>query len=70
VPTDDQLEAVVVGRDTRTTVNTILGDPGSTGIVADEGWFYVRSTFENGTYRALNEIDREVVAVSFDPTAS
>jgi outer membrane protein assembly factor BamE (lipoprotein component of BamABCDE complex) len=66
VPTDDQLEAVVVGRDTRTTVNTILGDPGSTGIVDDTGWFYVRSTFENGTYAPLVEIDREVVAVSFD----
>jgi outer membrane protein assembly factor BamE (lipoprotein component of BamABCDE complex) len=66
VPTDDQLDAVVVGRDTRTTVNTILGDPGSTGLVDDTGWFYVRSTFENGTYAPLVEIDREVVAVSFD----
>ncbi len=66
VPTDAQLEAVVVGRDTRTTVQTILGIPGSTGILADEGWFYVRSTFEDGTLRPLNEVDREVVAVSFD----
>ena len=66
VPSDDQLEAVVVGRDTRATVETILGIPGSTGLVADEGWFYVRSTFEDGTYRALREVDREVVAVSFD----
>ena len=66
VPTDDQLEAVVVGRDTRTTVQTILGEPGSTGLTAEEGWFYVRSTFEDGTYRARREVDREVVAVSFD----
>jgi outer membrane protein assembly factor BamE (lipoprotein component of BamABCDE complex) len=66
VPSEDQLDAVVVGRDTRATVQTILGIPGSTGIVADEGWFYVRSTFEDGTYRALREVDREVVAVSFD----
>jgi outer membrane protein assembly factor BamE (lipoprotein component of BamABCDE complex) len=66
VPTEDQLDAVVVGRDTRTTVETILGVPGSEGIVADEGWFYVRSTFEDGTYRSLREVDRQVVAVSFD----
>lgn len=66
VPSEDQLDAVVVGRDTRATVRTILGVPGSTGIVADEGWFYVRSTFEDGTLRALREVDREVVAVSFD----
>lgn len=66
VPTDTQLEAVVVGRDTRATVQTILGVPGSTGLLADEGWFYVRSTFEDGAVRALREVDREVVAVSFD----
>lgn len=66
VPTEDQLDAVVVGRDTRTTVETILGVPGSEGIIADEGWFYVRSTFEDGTYRPLREVDRQVVAVSFD----
>ena len=66
VPTEDQLEAVVVGRDTRTTVRTILGEPGSTGLAAEEGWFYVRSTFTDGTYRERREIDREVVAVSFD----
>jgi outer membrane protein assembly factor BamE (lipoprotein component of BamABCDE complex) len=68
VPTEDQLAAVVVGRDTRTTVQTILGEPGTIGIQADEGWFYVRSTFEDGTYRARREVDREVVAVSFDET--
>jgi outer membrane protein assembly factor BamE (lipoprotein component of BamABCDE complex) len=66
VPDDRQLEAVVVGRDTRATVQTILGNPGSTGLLADEGWFYVRSTFEDGNLRELREVDREVVAVSFD----
>ena len=66
VPTDAQLEAVVVGRDTRATVQTILGVPGSTGLLADAGWFYVRSTFSEGTVRERQEVDREVVAVSFD----
>jgi outer membrane protein assembly factor BamE (lipoprotein component of BamABCDE complex) len=66
VPSDADLEAVVVGRDTRTTVATILGPPGGTGIVADEGWYYVRSIYDGGTYRAQQEVDREVVAVSFD----
>lgn len=66
VPTEDQLAAVEVGRDTRVTVNTILGDPGSTGIVDDTAWYYVRSTFEDGTYAPLKEIDRQVVAIIFD----
>ncbi len=66
VPSDADLDAVVVGRDTRTTVNTILGPPGSTGIEADTGWYYVRSTYRDFAYQAPEETDREVVAVSFD----
>lgn len=66
VPSDEQLDAVVVGRDTRTTVETILGPPGATGILAETGWYYVRSTYRNFAYQEPEEIDREVVAVSYD----
>jgi len=66
VPSDEDLEAVVVGRDTQVTVRTILGPPGATGLEAETGWYYVRSTYRDFAYQAPEEIDREVVAVSFD----
>jgi outer membrane protein assembly factor BamE (lipoprotein component of BamABCDE complex) len=66
VPSDEQLDAVVVGRDTRSTVATILGPPGATGVVADTGWYYVRSTYRNFAYNEPEETDRVVVAVSYD----
>lgn len=66
VPTDADLEAVVVGRDTRTTVATILGPPGAEGVLDDSGWFYVESTYSSFAWREPEEIDRQVVAVSFD----
>lgn len=66
VPSDADLEAVVVGRDTQGTLRTILGSPGATGIEAGTGWYYVRSTYRSYAYQAPEEIDREVVAVSFD----
>lgn len=66
VPTDEQLDAVVVGRDTRTTVGTILGPPGATGVLAETGWYYVRSTYSTFAYNEPEEIDREVVAISYD----
>ncbi len=65
-PSDEQLEAVVVGRDTRTTVQTIAGTPGANGILDDGGWYYVRSSYQTTAWRAPVEVDREVVAISFD----
>ena len=67
VPTDEQLEAIVVGRDTRTTVQTIAGTPGADGILDEGGWYYARSSYQTTAWRAPVEVDREVVAISFDP---
>ena len=65
VPDDALLKEVVVGRDTKDTVARILGRPGTTGIVDDRGWYYVKSDFERFLWRAPVEVGREVVAVSF-----
>ena len=65
VPEQSALDDVVVGRDTRETVALIIGQPGTTGIVDDSGWFYVRSDYERFLWREPKEVDRQVVAVSF-----
>lgn len=66
VPQDSDLDAVVVGRDTKSTVRTIIGAPGATGLVSQDAWYYVRSSYERNGARAPEEVDREVLAVSFD----
>ena len=66
VPEDADLEAIVVGRDTRTTVETIIGSPSTEGILDTSGWYYVRSDYRTVAYRAPVEEDRQVVAISFD----
>ncbi len=63
VPEQSALDDVVVGRDTRETVALIIGQPGTTGIVDDSGWFYVRSDYERFLWREPKELDRQVVAV-------
>jgi len=65
-PTDEDLEEIAVGLDTRSTVAVIIGDPGATGLLAESAWYYVRSEFKHDSFRAPEEIDREVVAISFD----
>ena len=65
VPEESALNDVVVGRDTRDTVSLIIGRPGTTGIVDDGGWFYVRSDYERFLWREPVETNREVVSISF-----
>src|SRR5690606_17097337 len=64
-PSDADLSQVVVGETTRDQVADIIGAPGTSGVLAGSGWYYVESRWEHFAYRAPKEIDREVVAISF-----
>ena len=66
IPNDDDLQNVIVGVDTRDTVASSVGRPGVSGILDDSGWYYVRSRYRNYAWRAPEEIDRQVLAISFD----
>ncbi len=65
VPDEALLAEVEVGVDTKDTAGRILGRPGTSGIVDDQGWYYVKSDYERFLWRAPKEVNREVVAVSF-----
>ncbi len=66
VPTEEDLEEIEVGLDTRASVASIIGKPGASGLLEQSGWYYVRSEFEHAPVRGPQEIDRQVVAISFD----
>lgn len=68
VPEEALLAEVRVGRDTKETVARLLGRPGTQGIIDDRGWYYVKSDYERFLWREPVEVDREVVAVSFNET--
>lgn len=65
IPDAELLADIQVGRDTKDTVERILGRPSTEGIVDDSGWYYVKSEYERFLWRAPVEVDREVLAVSF-----
>jgi outer membrane protein assembly factor BamE (lipoprotein component of BamABCDE complex) len=54
-----------VGRDTRETVGQKIGRPSTSGLLNDVGWFYVQSRYRHFGPRAPQEIDRQVLAVTF-----
>lgn len=66
IPRDDELERVVVGESTRAEVAQAIGRPSSTGLLTGAAWYYVGSRFRQFGAREPQEIDREVVAISFD----
>lgn len=66
VPSDLELAAIEVGVDTRDTVAEKVGRPSVQGLLNDVGWFYVQSRWETRGARAPMEVDRQVLAISFD----
>jgi outer membrane protein assembly factor BamE (lipoprotein component of BamABCDE complex) len=65
-PSDEELANVIVGADTRETVEEIIGKPSSSGVLEDGSWYYVSTKVRNYTYKDPKEIERQLVAVSFD----
>lgn len=65
VPAEEDLAQVEIGKDTRETLGQKIGRPSTSGLLNDVGWFYVQSRFKTVGPREPQEIDRQVVAVTF-----
>lgn len=66
VPTDVELGNVVVGADSRNSLEDAIGSPSSTGVLSDSAWYYISSRIRYFTYRKPEMIGRDIVAISFD----
>ena len=66
VPTEDELAAVVVGQTRRDDLEYLIGRPGSQGVLTGSSWYYVGSRWERYGLNPPREIERQVVAISFD----
>lgn len=70
VPTEVELAQVEVGKDTQETVAEKVGRPTAAGLLNDEGWFYVQSRYRFFGPREPQEIDRQVLAITFSPAGT
>ncbi|WP_227269410.1 outer membrane protein assembly factor BamE [Roseobacter weihaiensis] len=66
VPPQEDLEQIVVGIDTRSSVEETLGTAGSTSVLEDDALYFVRSRIRTFGMFQPEVVDRNVVAVSFD----
>lgn len=66
VPTESDLALLTVGVDTLETVSNTVGRPSAQTLLDDSVWYYVQSRFRTVGPLEPKEVDREVVALSFD----
>ncbi|AUH32195.1 outer membrane protein assembly factor BamE [Paracoccus tegillarcae] len=70
VPPELDLAAVIVGQTTVDELPTLIGRPSSQGLLTGSGWYYVGSRWRHyGPYEP-EEIERQVVAVTFAETGT
>ena len=68
VPPEEDLQQLVVGVDTRSTVDDVVGPPSVGGVLGDGNYYYVRKKVrEYGMFRP-EIVERQVLAISFDDT--
>jgi outer membrane protein assembly factor BamE (lipoprotein component of BamABCDE complex) len=66
LPNPDQLALVKPGDVNRDDVAAMLGTPSSTALFDDETWYYISSKTETVSFLSTKELERRIVAISFD----
>ncbi|MEM0976923.1 MAG: outer membrane protein assembly factor BamE [Pseudomonadota bacterium] len=66
IPAEEILEQIEVGVDDKLTVEELIGRPASTGVINDDGWYYIRTTIRNYTIYEPEVVERDILAISFD----
>jgi len=66
MPTESELAGLSVGVDTRESVIERVGAPTAEGLLTESAYYYVSSRFRHYGPLEPVEIDRQVLAISFD----
>jgi outer membrane protein assembly factor BamE (lipoprotein component of BamABCDE complex) len=66
VPSEDELQQIVPGVDTRGTVEDLIGVPSTSGTLNESGFYYIESDVRHFAWKAPEVVDREVLAITFD----
>lgn len=67
VPAESELALLQLGVDTRDSVAEAVGRPTTGGVLGEASFFYVQSRFRTLGFLAPQEVEREVLALTFAP---
>lgn len=68
VPIAADVASVTPGQDTPESVLTLLGEPTTRGVQGSNTWYYISSRVHRVAFFAPREVDRQIVAISFEGT--
>ena len=66
MPSEEELQQIVPGVDTRGTVEDLVGVPSTSGTLNESGFYYIESEIRHFAWQRPEVVDREVVAITFD----
>ncbi|MFS4438653.1 outer membrane protein assembly factor BamE [Paracoccaceae bacterium GXU_MW_L88] len=66
VPSEEDLAQISYGQTDRMSAEAILGVPAAQGLLDGNEWIYLRKRVRNFTWNAPEEVDREVMVVTFN----
>ncbi|WP_272003365.1 outer membrane protein assembly factor BamE [Roseovarius sp. ZX-A-9] len=66
VPPEEDLNQLVVGVDSRSTVDDVIGAPSAAGVLGEGDYYYVRSRMKHFGMLRPEVVERQVLAISFD----
>lgn len=66
VPSEDELQQIVPGVDTRGTVEDLIGVPSTSGTLNESGFYYIESDVRHFAWQRPEVVDREVLAITFN----
>ena len=65
-PSDAELQEIIVGVDTRATVEDVIGRPSTSGVLTGSAYYYLSDRRSSFAFFEPEVVDRQLVAVSFD----
>lgn len=70
VPPEEDLAMVQIGQTSQMDLESMIGRPGSQGLLEGSSWYYVGSRWRHYGAMRPQEIDRQVVAIHFAPNGT
>ncbi|HVG48111.1 MAG TPA: outer membrane protein assembly factor BamE [Rubellimicrobium sp.] len=70
IPPEAELSGLRVGVDTRDGIIASMGQPTTRGVLGDQSLYYVQSRFRHFAFFPPEEVEREVLALSFLPNGT
>ncbi|MBV7393044.1 outer membrane protein assembly factor BamE [Mameliella sediminis] len=66
LPSEEDLQQIVPGVDTKASVEDLIGVPNAAGVLNGSGYYYIETQVRHFAYQKPKVVERTIVAITFD----